>query len=164
MTLQSIIDEKTVEIMKTFLCKNGIMDTTEITLFLGGSKRFRYDNDNSDHDLFIYSTVDPKTYRKILTSNGFVEIVPYSLFKGKSTGWVNKQFNTHIVIIGQWDYFVKVKEDHNIVEKFLNDNPLIALYIKEQKRFCLRKKLPIPKGSVIYKSLLTMAINNVCLY
>jgi len=119
--------------------------------FIGGSRRFGYYIENSDLDLFYYTTMIPNKYREILIFNGFKENVPYVNFEGCSTGWKHPKYNIHIVLIGQVDYFNKVANDHIKVENFIKCNPQIIPFIQNLK--VQRVKL---KGSVIYKTLLRM--------
>ena len=150
-TLNSIFSEAAKKAIVDFLNDNGICFYGNH--FIGGSNRFGYQNGNSDLDIFCYSEMNESPIRFLMKNyGGFYEMVPYTSFMGGSLGFKSDKWNTHVIIIKDVNYYNHVSHQHDEIEKFLNEHPIVRDTIRQTKS-CLPKL----KGKTIYKILLNLA-------
>ena len=115
--------------------------------FVGGSRRFGYNNEDSDTDIFVYTSANAKLTRleAVLTADNFTnegsenfEYIICKLFH-------HKDWKIHLGIISNYDRFLELKKQHEKVEEMLRNNPALVRASK-----ILKEKLP---GSTIYQIL-----------
>jgi predicted nucleotidyltransferase len=117
--------------------------------FIAGSKRFGYDNTNSDLDIVVYaeSPLRLTGIEILLSKAGFTrESVSYT--DQMSSVWRLGQI-LHILIMENIDEFEKLREEHLAVAEALKENPVLLKFIQELKPY-----LPHVKGSEVYRAIL----------
>jgi hypothetical protein len=158
---EETIKQAIIEVTKnTFDMFNKRQQIQSLDYFMGGSQRFGYNNDDSDIDFFInikeegYSESISDNLMKFLYNNGFnqVDNTNHGAYSFVDRLFIHYQFKIHILIIKNNFYFENLKQDHNRIEIFLNNNPVVREYIKALKE----TKISDMKGKNIYKSLLTL--------
>lgn len=120
--------------------------------FYGGSFRFDYIHEGSDLDVFVY--IKDKTETDIIHyfhQHGF-RCVYDSTYEGtKSFGMKHCNLPIHLNVISNDKAYKEMYEEHENLEKFLYNHPILrdsARYLKVSGKM---------KGSEIYRYLLNMA-------
>ena len=139
-----------------------IKDLEGVEFFVGGSRRFGYNRDQSDHDFFIYLpkviTSDPKNVISYIESglsnsiNYFLSLLnidPIGVTRGKikngknnNSGYIEGAVHVKTTIFGNIidltffeakEEYLFYKKDHEKVDEFLKTNPeIIEVYKKLQ--------------------------------
>jgi hypothetical protein len=120
-------------------------------IFIGGSRRFGYSNANSDLDIFAF--LPPLVINQVILDferNGFVETpknVDYCV--GLYT-ILTFQHSIHLNIFVSQESFEILKTEHNRVEQFLINNPILTHFIENLKGYDANDSV---KGILIYTTL-----------
>lgn len=116
--------------------------------FLGGSRYFGFDTENSDYDFFVETGHDAL---ENIYNQGFEIISNESDYNPICLEHARLHIGkNHIdLVILSKDQFNECRENHKIIDKILNKNPEMVHFIK-----MLKIQNPAIKGATIYKALL----------
>jgi hypothetical protein len=118
-----------------------------ISFFIGGSRRFGYNNKNSDLDIYVCLSNGPqlRDYIMKLKQSGFDH--------GETHLYVEIPYNfkdmVHIIIMNNRVRFDLLSSEHDELELHINSYPLLRAVALALKRNCV-------DGTKIYRTLLTI--------
>ena len=118
-----------------------ILQSKDVTYFLGGSRRFGYKMMGSDYDIFI---MNKPNLDELLTRIGFVECSNRKYASKSKTYTYNNLIHASIILDG--NEFDTIFEDHERVEKFINSHKFMIANCKLLKKYI--------SGSDLYNTLL----------
>jgi hypothetical protein len=106
----------------------------DVSFFLGGSRRFHYENDDSDYDFFVSDDLDMDIHTELIAL-GFKlnknESYPGTVYEFR----INDKNLVHIIMLYSDEYF-KIKELHDDIRKNMSkDISKICLYLKKIEKF-----------------------------
>jgi len=128
--LNTIMLQKMTEGIDSFLdnCNQEIEFTQKygrVSWFYGGSFRFNYTNGSSDLDVFIYVPKGISSFLKFIRQYDF-DVVNDTYYKGTcSISTKNKFANVHTNVICNSLIYNEMKKQHDRIERFLNENPIL---------------------------------------
>jgi diadenosine tetraphosphate (Ap4A) HIT family hydrolase len=106
----------------------------DVNFFLGGSRRFHYENDDSDYDFFVSDDPDMDIHTELIAL-GFKlnknESYPGTVYEFR----INDKNLVHIIMLYSSEYS-KIKELHDNIRKNMSkDISKICLYLKKIEKF-----------------------------
>jgi len=123
------------------------LKANDIPFFIGGSRRFGYNNKNSDLDIYACMTTIKKLndYGMKLRQSGFTH--------GETSLYVETPYNfkgmIHIIIMHNHASFDLLSKEHDEMEAYVNANPLLRAVAVALKRNGVN-------GTSIYRTFLSV--------
>lgn len=140
-----------LENLTTFV--TNFLENNRIQYFIGGSKRFKYDNKDSDYDIFINYDHNTNIINHLLDF-GFIEIQNYNYKFQNHFRLIIAKNHIDLLLIDS-NTFYTLEQEHNYVENYLKENINLKRFIKLLKYFNQHIT-----GAEIYKLLLFMINKN----
>jgi hypothetical protein len=141
--------------------------TTSIQFFLGGSRRFGYENPTSDYDFFVYSDLTNLmgggggSIGGLLISMGFKAINKSDQFQtdiasSHAQDYPNVDLYAyhdliHVGVFSDEKQFSDLAQQHDLLEKFLKKTPTMCLFIST-----LKYNSSFYTGGAIYRALVSV--------
>jgi len=120
-------------------------------LFIGGSRRFGYNISNSDLDIFAF--LPPLVTNQVINDfeiSGFVETPKKIDYCPGLYAALTFKNSIHLNIFASQIPFEVLKTEHNRVEQFLLNNPILTNFIKNLKGYDAHDSV---RGVLIYTTL-----------
>lgn len=108
-----------------------------IKWFIGGSYRFRYHNESSDLDFFVFWSENNEEieFPFYLIMNGFHSMNPEDMveYPGGTRGYKHERYDIHVIVFDSYTRWNVLKCNHESIERYLNSNPEVLKFITKMK-------------------------------